>query len=175
LSASDFHTHGWLLHRPTMATATFRNTGNVLAVPRASVQILGHRGTLLATGIINQRSLLLLPGKQITTSGALTPLASSWLPARLTVRMTYRIDGTNQTHSLTHTALYVPPWYLLILLAPLGWVRYRHRRTRRQSPSAPQGNGPAPVAAARVPILHLSRFGRSERSKIRVTTPDDPD
>jgi hypothetical protein len=128
---------------PNAATLRFSSTGNVHVVPRGYVTVTDLTGKIVAKGLINPESTLILPGTTRQFVTLLQPIANSKLPGRYTVTAYYRYEGQNQFSS---KAIYIYAWRwpltILILIVSAGvggtllllkphWLRpkkrYHHR------------------------------------------------
>ncbi|MBC7582079.1 hypothetical protein H7097_04425 [Aeromicrobium sp.] len=115
LSLTSFRTNNNLFQIPTKATLTFRNDGNVHAVPRGVVSVLDGTYTTLASGIANQNSLPLLPGKSVKSEVQISKVSSIWKPQRLLIWTAYRADGVTDQTFVRSSTYYIPPLYPIAL------------------------------------------------------------
>ena len=106
--------------RPNTATLRFRSTGNVHVVPRGYVTVADLRGKIVAKGVINPESTLILPGTARQFVTQLQPIANSKIPGRFAVTAYYRLEGQNQFSS---KSIYIYAWrWPLTLLIIVGIV-----------------------------------------------------
>jgi len=116
-----------------IVTLKFRGTGNVHVVPRGVVQLTDARDKLLAKGIINPESTIVLPGGSRQFVTIMKPVASSNAPGRHKLTVYYRPEGRAEFES---KMIYLSnwPWYYTLLIALLvvavGLV-LRRRRLRQ--------------------------------------------
>lgn len=110
---------------------SFRNAGNVHLVPRGIVRVKDPLGRVVAKGIINQESVIILPETlrsypiQLTNQGVLL------IPGRYTLETAYRFDGKDDFSTIVLQFYFVPlPATLgfLSLIGILGWYASRRRR-----------------------------------------------
>lgn len=124
-------TNGWWLHAPSSIRITFTNKGNIHVVPRGSVSVYGSGARLLGRGIINSRSLPMLPGTSLTIHVPVTRLARIWTPQRLTTVIAYHPDSSETITTVKKSQFYIPPIYLLILPLLYGLYALAARRWPR--------------------------------------------
>jgi hypothetical protein len=123
---------------PDQVTTSFKSTGNVHVVPRGFIDITDPVGKVVAKGILNPDSNIILPGstRQIVT--LMQPVASVNKSGRYKITVHYRYDGqqdfTTQaiyfTHGnpLFHTATIAG---LIIFAGMISTLAYRKiRRTK---------------------------------------------
>ncbi len=86
---------------PKSVGLRFKSTGNVHVTPRGYAQVTDPRGKLVAKGIINPESTIILPetSRQFITS--LSSVADSKLPGRYKITAYYRYDGQDQFSTRT--------------------------------------------------------------------------
>jgi hypothetical protein len=103
---------------PRSVSLNFASTGNVHVIPRGYIEVTDPKGKLVAKGIINPDSLLVLPGatRQLMTS--LQPVANSNVPGQYKITAHYRYDGTDefQTQSLYFSRSGIPRTLILSIL-----------------------------------------------------------
>lgn len=83
---------------PNTATTIFQNSGNVQVVPRGYVTVTDRAGKLIAKGIINPDSIMVLPGSHRQLITSLQPIAAARPIGRYTVTAYYRY-GEQQSFS----------------------------------------------------------------------------
>lgn len=118
-----------LFGTPSQVTILFRNSGNVMVVPRGIVLITGKNNQeFLAKGVINTESLPVFPGKELRLTTPLTKLMSTVLPTKVTAVLQYRFDGTDQTTTVTKSSWLIPMQFIalvsLLLAAIVASVYY---------------------------------------------------
>lgn len=74
---------------------SFKSTGNVHVVPRGYVTVTDPRGNLVAKGIINPESTLVMPGASRQFVTILQPVNPSAVKGRYTLTIHYRYDGNS--------------------------------------------------------------------------------
>lgn len=80
---------------PQEVTLPFKATGNVHVVPRGYVEVTDPTGKLVAKGIINQDSSLILPGSTRQFVTLMQPVSGADKPGRYKLTAYYRYDGQN--------------------------------------------------------------------------------
>jgi hypothetical protein len=122
---------------PQSAKLSFTSTGNVHAVPRGYVAVTDPKGKLVAKGIINPDSLLVLPGGSRQFITTLQTVANSRTSGQYKVTAYFRYDGTDtfQTQSIYFTRAGTSPAALvatalgaLVLLTLTVYVVRRYMR-----------------------------------------------
>ncbi len=84
---------------PTSVATRFRSTGNVHVVPRGYVNVTDPAGKLVAKGIINTESTIILPGSERQLTTLLQPVADSSRAGKYKLTAYYRYDGRAQFSS----------------------------------------------------------------------------
>ncbi len=105
--------HSWL-HLPTRVDLGFHNTGNTHVVPRGEVLLSDPGGRLIAKGIINTSSAIILPERQRTLSVSLRQLSLPNLPGHYHLNVNYHFDGFDQARSYQTSFLLLSPIGLLL-------------------------------------------------------------
>lgn len=128
---------------PNAVTIRFASTGNVHVVPRGYVTVADLQGKVVAKGLINPESTLVLPGTARQFVTLLQPIASSKIAGRYTVTAYYRYEGQNQFSS---KSIYIYAWRwpltllvfvvitivaLTLLLRRSPWIRRKNGRGHR--------------------------------------------
>lgn len=119
LSLSEFTAPSSVFKVAGGAKITLKNDGNVHTVPRGFVRVQKSDGTVLSEGVLNVASNLVLPGNTYSSDLQLTAVSKSWLPERVTTQLQYRPDGSSQATVAVSTSWYVPPRFVMALLATL--------------------------------------------------------
>jgi hypothetical protein len=127
---------------PKGVTASIQNTGNVAVVPRGALAFHAG-GHIIASGVLNDAFAPLQPSKTARYNVQVTPVKSSYLPARVQVRISYRYDGAQEIKTLDRSFWYVP-WYWFAV-PPVGWLLVR---VARRLPRKKRSNR-APTSAKR--------------------------
>lgn len=78
---------------PASVTLKFKSTGNVHVIPRGYIEITDPRGNLIAKGIINPESTLVLPDKSRQFVTIMQPVAEAKLKGEYKITAYYRYDG----------------------------------------------------------------------------------
>lgn len=92
---------------PATATLRFASTGNVHVVPRGYVTVTDLSGKVVAKGLINPESTLILPGTERQFVTQLQSIANSKIPGRYTVTAYYRSEDQTQFSS---KSIYIYAW-----------------------------------------------------------------
>lgn len=95
---------------PDVVKLNFIDTGNVHIIPRGYVEISDPKGKLVARGIINPDSSLILPGQTRQFVTLMKPVESSNIPGQYKITAYYRYDGNDEftTQNLYFTRSGVP-------------------------------------------------------------------
>lgn len=122
---------------PDQVTTHFKSTGNVHVVPRGYIEVTDPSGKVVAKGILNQDSSMILPGTTRQFVTLLQPVASATKPGRYKVTIHYRYDGQNEFKTLSSSFTRGPSTvqYGIILAAGIvlvGVVVYMFRRRKNQ-------------------------------------------
>jgi hypothetical protein len=114
---------------PDTANIVFKNTGNVHVVPRGYIEVTDAKGLVVAKGIINPESTLVLPDKSREYTTILQPVEKPVRTGEYTVTAYYRYDGKDDfaKYSITYgtnapVLLIVGPFVVLVLLACGVWL-----------------------------------------------------
>ncbi len=113
----------------------FRNMGNVHIVPRGRSDLLDPRGRLVAKGIVNEDSSIVLPGATRDIVVKMRPVMTAWVPGVYTLRLGYRYDGLEAFETVEERVFVVPPAFIagcigLIAVFAADRVVRRKRRAR---------------------------------------------
>lgn len=113
----------------------FQNQGNVHVVPRGIATVSDPFGRVVAKGILNGESALILPETFRVYPVHLGALAMSFIPGRYTMDIAYRYDGKDDfsTTSLQFNFIPLPAILLGLVLAVYGWYMIRRRRKRNKA------------------------------------------
>jgi hypothetical protein len=108
----------------------FENSGNVHVVPRGRVEVTDPLGRLIAKGVINQESAIILPESLRAYSVRLASMARSFIPGRYTMTIAYRYDGLDAFTMSSLQFDFIPPPAMLAFLAFIagGWYVTKRRR-----------------------------------------------
>lgn len=88
---------------PSTVDIRFKSTGNVHVVPRGYVNITDPRGKLVAKGIINPESTMILPDTTRKFVTVMDPVTESSLRGQYKVTAYYRYDGVDKFSSASFT------------------------------------------------------------------------
>ena len=124
---------------PNSVQLRFKNTGNVQLTPRGYVTIIDPKKKLVAKGIINADSALVLPEARRSFTSLLQPIATSSATGNYTLNVFYRYDEKSD-FGFTTLIINGKPSYRLPILAAVSLtlgigvvglvVVVRRRRTR---------------------------------------------
>lgn len=78
---------------PETINARFRSTGNVHVVPRGFINVTDPKGKLVAKGVINPESTIILPGTERQLTTLMQPVADSSRTGKYKITAYYRYDG----------------------------------------------------------------------------------
>jgi hypothetical protein len=101
---------------PGEVTLRFYNDGNTHLIPRGTIEVTDPRGKLVAKGIINENSNLLLPETYRRFSVPINTVGSSVLPGKYKITTNFRFDGYNQFRSYQTSQFLLTPALLLMVL-----------------------------------------------------------
>lgn len=101
---------------PSSVSLHFRSTGNVHVVPRGYVTVADPTGKIVAKGLINPESTLVLPGTSRQFVTTLSPVGSSQIPGRYTVTAHYRYEEQTQFATMS---VHIYPWRWSLALIPV--------------------------------------------------------
>lgn len=129
-----------LMRLPEKIRLRFRNDGNIHLVPRGIVTVTDPLGRLVAKGIINEESALILPETFRTYVTTLKPLVWSFIPGRYTMIIAYRFDGKDDFTTVTDARISMPPLFVGSILVMLGIVVYLYKRRNANKRSLVEGS-----------------------------------
>lgn len=122
--------------RPPEIELRFRNEGNVHVVPRGMIELRDPTDRLVAKGIINEATSLVLPETERVFPVNLFSVGRAWLPGWYTLDTSYRFDGEEQFTVSTKRLFFFPPLTLGLGLflggVYAGWCSWRRRKLRMQ-------------------------------------------
>jgi hypothetical protein len=101
---------------PSQITLRFYNDGNTHLVPRGTVDVTDPHGKLVAKGIINENSNLLLPETYRLYSVPLKKVGSSYVPGKYKITTNFRFDGYDQFRSYQASQFILAPMLLLLVM-----------------------------------------------------------
>lgn len=110
------------------------NKGNTHVTPRGQLQLKDPTGAVIAQGLINQQSGLLMPQQEENYQAKLTSTSLPWWPGNYTLVLSYRYDGSDQ-YVTQQTTIFSVGIATLVVLSFLGcgtlaWLikRYSNRQ-----------------------------------------------
>ena len=109
----------------------FLNGGNVHLVPRGTVRVFDPFERMVARGIINEQSALILPESSRVYSFSLENIARSFVPGWYTMEISYRYDGKDDFVKTSLRFISIPPVATVGLLSSaviFGWYGVKRRR-----------------------------------------------
>lgn len=121
---------------PNKAELNFTNAGNTHLVPRGTLQLVDGKNHLIASGVINEESAIVLPEAKRRIIAELDRQGSpSFWPARYRLRVDYRYDGIEKFARKEVSLLYINPIGLLIAFSVVGLTFYiiKQRRSAKKS------------------------------------------
>ncbi len=115
----------------------FQNSGNVHLVPRGTVIISDPFNRVVAKGVINEESAIILPETFRIYTVVLRNIAFSFVPGKYTAEISYRYDGQEIFSTSSFSFDFFPfPATLgsLIFIGGLSWyvARYWKKRKKRK-------------------------------------------
>lgn len=128
---------------PEDVVLRFTSTGNVHVVPRGYVEVTDPKGKLVAKGIIDPESTIILPGTTRQFVTLLQTVSTSNLGGKYKVTAYYRYDGQDSfmkktiyyTHGIAPIKIVFGGIVILMILCSGGWyVARTWRRSRRATP-----------------------------------------
>lgn len=127
-------------------TLHFRNTGNVHLVPRGLAEVRDPLGRVVAKGIINEESSIILPETPRKYLVKLARQLPTIIPGRYTLEIASRYDGKNDfsTTELTFDFIPLPATLgVLTLVATCGWYVARRRRKSGEKKAVSSSDKPS--------------------------------
>lgn len=107
---------------PQSATLRFASTGNVHVVPRGYVEVTDPKGVVVAKGIINPESTLVLPDKSRQFITLLQPVNPGG-GGRYKLTAYYRYDGENQFASQSvYLSAWTPSAWMVVIIILTGVI-----------------------------------------------------
>lgn len=93
---------------PERVTVEFKNTGNVMIVPRAAVRIVDWRGNIVRSGFVNAESAPVFPDKTVKLRAETVRQSRQWLPGKYTTIIEYRYDQSATMQTFAQNYIVVP-------------------------------------------------------------------
>jgi hypothetical protein len=126
------------VHTPETVTLKFLSTGNVHVVPRGYIEVTDPKGTVVAKGIINPESTLVLPGtnRQFIT---LMQAVQAGEKGRYKLTAYYRYDGQQKYQSESiYLSPWTPPfWVVIVFVTGVICLIMLYKRQHRKKTSKP--------------------------------------
>jgi hypothetical protein len=118
LQITNLFINSSLFKLPTESSIEFKNTGNVLITPRASVTVRSTDGKIVyAKGVSNQGSQSILPEKSLPDTFSINNVNSlPFLPQKLKIITEYRAEGIINARYTELYFWYISPFFVLGLL-----------------------------------------------------------
>ena len=132
LNSFDFARNIFLL--PLQIKLRFQNTGNVHVTPRGTVEIFDPAGRVVAKGIINSESGIILPETFRVFPSKFMSLSSALLPGRYMMLINYRYDGQDNFTTEKEIFFFLPLNFIglvIILIALLIIMRVIYRKKKK--------------------------------------------
>lgn len=104
-------------HLPTLVSLKFNNSGNIHTVPRGVVRLSDQSGRVVAKGIINTDSSIILPEESRQLAVPLSIIKRAALPGRYHLAVDYRNDADVTVSHYRQTFWYVPVGSSVVLAA----------------------------------------------------------
>lgn len=119
---------------PSKIKLRFQNTGNVHLAPRGIVKITDPLGRVVARGIINPESALILPETFRVFPVSIQKTAISFIPGRYKVSLEHRYDGKDDFFSEERKINTVPSAAILATLTLFGlFLAFYQLKIRKKS------------------------------------------
>lgn len=99
---------------------SLQNNGNIHTTPRGVVTIEGKGGKLLAQGVINTGSNIVLPGRTLSSETKLAQVSDTWWPQRVTTRIQFRANNSAKITEASSSHFYIPPIFLGLIAGAVG-------------------------------------------------------
>lgn len=131
LSLKDSEYDAHLFHFQDVIRLRFEDSGNVHVIPRGTVIVSDPLGRIVAKGIINEESALILPETTRVYAVRLHALDRIFVPGRYTMTLSYRFDGRDDFVVISFLFDFIPPLAMLclsVLIAICWWYVVRIRR-----------------------------------------------
>lgn len=106
---------------PTAVNVVLANSGNTQSTPRGYAQIIGHGNKVVAQGILNVDSSMILPGGKRLFSVVLTKTGRAW-PGAYHVRVYYRYDGQQGFVIFRKAFLFINVTLILAMIVALALI-----------------------------------------------------
>lgn len=106
---------GLSLIMPRSLTAVIHNTGNMIAIPRGVLTVVGPGGQVLRSGALNTASLAVSPGQDLTLTTPLNQLKDPLLPGFYNIKLSYGLGGGAPVQTATTWFFYIAWWHVMLL------------------------------------------------------------
>jgi hypothetical protein len=100
---------------PSQITLRFYNDGNTHLIPRGTIEVTDPQGKLVAKGIINENSNLILPETYRRISVGLNKVGNSLIPGKYKITTNFRFEGYDQFRSYQSSQFILTPAILLFI------------------------------------------------------------
>lgn len=127
LALSGLDTPGFSLLMPGSVTATIRNSGNVVAIPRGSITIVAPGGQVISSGAVNTASLALGPGNKLALTTPLNKVTNPRWPGLYKIQLSYGLGGGQAAKTSSAWFFYAAWWHAGTLIALMA-AAYRFRK-----------------------------------------------
>lgn len=127
LALASLKTPGLSLIMPSSLTASIKNSGNVVAIPRGTVTVVAPGGQVVSSGALNTASLALGPGNQSALTTPLNKIASPRWPGVYRIHLSYGLGG-GQTAKTSSAWFVYAAWWHLVLMGVLAAAAYLFRK-----------------------------------------------
>jgi hypothetical protein len=111
---------------PQQLITRFKSTGNVHVIPRGYIEVTDPSGKVVAKGILNQDSNIILPGSTRQFVTLMQPVTATSRPGRYKITAYYRYDGqkdfTSESTYFTHGNTIVPIVISIVLFAGVAMI-----------------------------------------------------
>lgn len=125
-----------LINLAASSQLSFKNTGNVHAVVRGTVELMSPTGSVIKRGTINEQSSYVLPESQRNYEVKLNG-SSPWLPGRYKLVTKWRYEGQQTFNEVVEHHWYIGKvtivfvGLLCVVIVLIMYVRYRRRPPTR--------------------------------------------
>lgn len=131
LSLGSFATSGFAWQVPGSLSATIKNQGNVIAIPRGVMTITSAGGNIIRQGTINLASQAIAPGSEQQFNTSLTRLGDATWPGVYKATLQFGLGGDQPATTVTRTFIFVAWWHVIVVALTgagcLALVKYRDR------------------------------------------------
>jgi len=111
MAQGDWPRFAWSL--PRTFKATFRNTGNTIVIPRGSIAVTDTNGRTIASGVINEGSLAVVPGGRLQTANVVHQETHRMSSGRYRMAMAYKTSG-QEISTVRNVSFFYIAWWQVI-------------------------------------------------------------